>query len=84
MKDNMLEILPGKLQTDFLWHSKDKDVGFNEFRNLVVTVSARLMNLQRPSRPLRGVASETEQQEEQESEGSMTFDSFFRFGSVSS
>ena len=31
-KDDLLNVLPGKLQADFRWHAKDSDIEFHTFR----------------------------------------------------
>ena len=53
MKDDVLAILPEKLQTDFLWNASDLSMSFAEFRDLVVTHSAWVLAVQRPQRPVR-------------------------------
>ena len=58
MKDDMLSVLPEKLQADLLWFSKDKDIPFSAFRDLIVTVVSRLLAMQRPTRPIQGVEDE--------------------------
>ena len=77
MKDDLLNVLPEKLQSDLLWNSKDKDVTFSEFRDLVVTVASRLMAIQKPPRPIQGVHDENDHQSQlQDHEGIMNFDSY--------
>ena len=55
MKDDMLRIPPERMQSDLMWHSKDKDISFDEFRDLVVTASARLLSIQRPPGRVQGL-----------------------------
>ena len=56
MKDDLLNVLPEKLQADLLWHAKDSDTEFHKFRDTIVGVSARLVAMQKPNqRPLQGV-----------------------------
>ena len=44
MKDDLLRMLPERMQLDLLWQKADANVGFSEFRDTVVTQSARVMN----------------------------------------
>ncbi len=77
MKDDMLNVLPEKIQSDLLWHSKDKDISFSEFRDLIVNVASRLMAIQRPSGPIHGVDEEATAKEEPQNEGTqMSLDSY--------
>ncbi len=77
MKDDMLHVLPEKIQSDLLWHSKDEGISFSEFRDLVVNVASRLMAIQRPSRPIHGVDEEAAVKEEPQNEGTqMNLDSY--------
>ena len=55
MKDDMLRILPERMQSDLMWHSKDKDISFDEFRDLVVAASARFVSIQRPPGRVQGL-----------------------------
>ena len=55
MKDDLLRMLPERMQLDLLWQKADKDVGFCEFRDTVVTQSARAMNIQKPTRGIHEV-----------------------------
>ena len=65
MKDELLNLLPEKLQSDLLWHSKDTNVSFIDFRDRIVSVSSRLLAIQRPhGRPLQGVKEEQPESED--------------------
>ena len=57
-KDDLLNLLPEKLQADLMWHAKDKTRQFNEFRDIIVNVSGRLLAMQKPQRALQGVQEE--------------------------
>ena len=59
MKDDLFAILPEKLQTDLLWKASDLSMSFAEFRDLVVTQSARVLAVQRPQKPVRVVCEES-------------------------
>ena len=41
-----------------MWHAKDKTREFNEFRDIIVNVSGRLLAMQKPQRPLQEVKGE--------------------------
>ena len=58
MKDDLLAILPEKLQTDLLWHATDHTMSFPTFRDMVVVQSAKVLAILKPSRPLHGVNDE--------------------------
>ncbi len=59
MKDDLLAILPERMQADLLWNATDRNVSFDVFRDHVVTQSARLLAIQRPGRPIQGVEDES-------------------------
>ena len=44
-KSDLLAILPGKLQTDLLWHSTDVKLTYEQFRDEILTQSARITDL---------------------------------------
>ena len=50
MKNDLLRMLPERMQLDLMWQSADKDKSFAQFRDIVVTQSARIINVQRPQR----------------------------------
>ena len=58
MKDDLMQMLPEKIQSDLMYHSKHKSISFSEFRDLVVMTSARLLSIQRPTGRLQGVDEE--------------------------
>ena len=58
MKGDLLRLLPGKIQLDLLWQASDAWKSFIEFRDIVVSASARMLNIQRPQRGIHQVAAE--------------------------
>jgi hypothetical protein len=60
MKDDLLRILPEKMQLDLLWHATKEDIGFAEFRDHIVSQSALVMNVTKPhNRGIHQVAGES-------------------------
>ena len=55
MKDDLPRTLQGKMQLDLLWNASDRNVSFTDFRDLVVTQSARVMVFQEPTRGVHQV-----------------------------
>ena len=58
MKDDLLRMLPERIQMDLLWSASDQSKTFCEFRDLVVAASAKILNIQRPGRGIHQVESE--------------------------
>ena len=58
MKDDLLRMLPEKMQLDLLWQASKVEVGFSEFRDHVVAQCARVMNIQKPNRGIHEIAAE--------------------------
>ena len=58
MKDDLLRMLPEKMQLDLLWQASKVEVGFSEFRDHVVAQCARVMNIQKPHRGIHQVEQE--------------------------
>ena len=46
-KSDLLAILPSKLQSDLLWNSTNPRESYQEFRDLILTQSARILDLNR-------------------------------------
>ena len=46
-KSDLLATLPAKLQSDLLWNSTNPKESYREFRDLILTQSARILDLQR-------------------------------------
>ena len=58
MKDDLLRMLPERIQLDLLWSASDQSKNFAQFRDLVVTASAKMLNIQKPQRGIHQVAPE--------------------------
>ena len=58
MKDDLLRMLPERIQLDLLWSASDQTKNFAQFRDLVVAASAKILNIQRPQRGIHQVADE--------------------------
>ena len=58
MKDDLSRMLPERVQLDLLWSASDQTKGFTQFRDLVVTASAKMLNIQKPQRGIHQVAPE--------------------------
>ena len=57
-KDDLLRVLPERIQLDLPWSASDQTKDFVQFRDLVVAASAKILNIQRPQRGIHQVASE--------------------------
>ena len=58
MKDDLLRLLPEKVQLDLMWNASEASLGFAQFRDLVVQKSARIMNIQMPQRSIHQVSED--------------------------
>ena len=48
MKDDLMRMLPGKMQLDLMWDAQDETKHFIQFRAIVVNAVAKMLNIQRP------------------------------------
>ena len=58
MKDDLLRLLPEKIQCDLLWNASNVEVSFAKFRDIVVSSTTRILNIKRPHRGVHRVDDE--------------------------
>ena len=69
MKDDLLRLLPERIQSDLLWDAANIDVSFAKFRDIVVSQTARLLDITRPQRGIHQVGDEAPAQNFRAPEG---------------
>ena len=69
MKDDLLRLLPEKIQSDLLWDAANLDVSFTKFRDIVVSQTDRLLNIKKPQRGIHQVGDEAPAQNPRAPEG---------------
>ena len=60
MKNDLLRMLPEKMQLDLMWNASEESMSFSQFRDLVVAKSAKVLNIQKPRRGIHQIAEEPE------------------------
>jgi hypothetical protein len=58
MKNDLLRILPERMQLDLMWNASEETMEFPQFRDLVVAKSSKVLNIQKAPRSIHQVAEE--------------------------